>query len=488
MVFNTPRTTLHSVSSDWDGNGMEECDLLALPRCSYEPTLPSEHEVIERLCESGIICDSKVSNALKLSSRNQAIWPLPTSLAIDGLGSSAMALPWWKASRESGALLPSHYETAQIMQIMQMESDTRVLLIGPRGNWWTEILVRLGASEIHVVEADSERLRFLEMNWKNRGLDLLAINHGCRVMFHDAVWLNIDKMNEEKEVWDRILITGACEKIPTKLFKTLRQGGVGLVPIGPDGNSAIRCVTPESDGELFVRMVTMWMVDPLDSRIQRRLMRNTEVLGVLADIRERSGVIDTAWNMPEQVCLRDRAGPARLLDAMDQIWNEMGVDFDDDEIDAQMANRLFKMGNVIQNIGMFDYAAEHFGASFHLRPSAEAATMIGWTHSVMGDDSEAMAWCRRAIETDPTLGDPWNDIGALILAQGDIERAMAWFRAAVQAERSLNPGHPWSNMARAHLMRGNHPAAFFAAQSAVIHLPDDRELLMLLEELGMDLC
>ena len=96
MVFNTPRTTLHGVSSDWDGNGLEECDLFALPRCSYEPTLPSEHEVIERLCDSGILSDSKVSNALRLSSRSQAIWPLPTGLTINGLGSSAMPLPWWR--------------------------------------------------------------------------------------------------------------------------------------------------------------------------------------------------------------------------------------------------------------------------------------------------------------------------------------------------------------------------------------------------------
>ena len=126
------------VSSDWDGNGMEECDLLALPRCSQEATLPSEDEVIERLCDSGILRDARVRNALKMSSRSQAIWPLPSGLAINGLGASALALPWWKSSRETGALLPSHYETAQIMQMMQMESDTRVLLIGPRGNWWTD--------------------------------------------------------------------------------------------------------------------------------------------------------------------------------------------------------------------------------------------------------------------------------------------------------------------------------------------------------------
>ena len=185
-MFNTPRTTLHDVSSDWDGYSTEECDLLALPNCSQEPVLPSEKEVIERLCDSGILSDVKVVEALKLSNRGLAIWPLPSGLAINGLGASAIALPWWKASHESGALLPSHYETAQIMQILQMEVDTRVLLIGPRGNWWTEILLRLGANEIHVVEANFERRRFLEMNWKDRGLDLLAINHGCLLYTSDA--------------------------------------------------------------------------------------------------------------------------------------------------------------------------------------------------------------------------------------------------------------------------------------------------------------
>ena len=487
-MFNTPRTTLHDVSSDWDGYSTEECDLLALPNCSQEPVLPSEKEVIERLCDSGILSDVKVFEALKLSNRGSAIWPLPSGLAINGLGASAIALPWWKASHESGALLPSHYETAQIMQILQMEVDTRVLLIGPRGNWWTEILLRLGANEIHVVEANTERRRFLEMNWKDRGLDLLAINHGCRVTFHDADWLDINRMSDDGEVWDRILITGACDIMPTKLFKTLRQGGVGIVPISLDGSPAIKCVTPELDGGLFVRTVTMWMVDSLDSRIHRRMFPNREQRGVFTDIHGRSEVIDTSWNIPEQACLRDRAGPVRLLDAMDQIWNEMGLDVHEDEIDVQMADRLFRMGNVIQNIGMFDYAAEHFGASFHLHPSAEAATMIAWTYSIMGNDSEAMAWCRRAIETDPSLGDPWNDIGALMLSQGTVEGAMVWFRAAVQAERSLNPGHPWSNMARAHLMLKNHAAAFFAAQSAVNYLPEDHELQMLLDELGAELC
>ena len=114
--------------------------------------------------------------------------------------------------------------------------------------------------------------------------------------------------------------------------------------------------------------------------------------------------------------------------------------------------------------------------------------MIGWTYGIRGEDAEAMAWCRRAIETDSHLGDPWNDIGALLLSKRKVEDAMSWFRAAINAERSLSPGHPWSNMARAHLMQRNSRAAFFAAQQAIMHMPEDGELLMLLDELGSDLC
>ena len=58
---------------------------------------------------------------------------------------------------------------------------------------------------------------------------------------------------------------------------------------------------------------------------------------------------------------------------------------------------------------------------------------------------------------------------------------MAWFRAAINAERSLSPGHPWSNMARAHLMQRNSRSAFFAAQQAILYMPEDGELLMLLD-------
>ena len=479
------------VASNWDESDGSDCDLMSLPKCREEPLLPSEKIIIERMEESGVLIDINVKNAMIESSRDLALWPLPKELGIPCLASSALTLPWWKHADQRGALLPSHYETVQIMQMLQMERGAKVLLIGPRGSWWTELILHLGASEIQIIEADDERREFLENDWINRGLDILSHDLGCKVEFFGIDRVKISEIELNSECWDRILITGACQELPRRLLRRLSQGGVGIVSVGPEGASMIRAITPDDEGGLYVESVTMWANDELDPRLFKNIT-GTPSNGGLSDLQLRAEIGESSrensWIGIGDHSLRDRAGPVRLLEAMDQLWVSMGIENDSTDLDVVMADRLFRMGNVMQNIGLFDYAAEHFGASFKLRPSAESATMIGWNFGIQGDDNEAMAWCRRAIETDSHLGDHWNDIGALLLANQKVEEAMSWFRAAINTERSLSPGHPWSNMARAHLMQRNSRAAFFAAQQAIIHMPEDAELLMLLEELGSDLC
>ncbi len=322
-------------------------------------------------------------------------------------------------------------------------------------------------------------------------MDVLAQTLECKVKFLGISCVKISEIESNSECWDRILITGACQELPRRLLRRLNQGGVGIVSVGPEGASMIRAITPDDEGGLYVESVTMWANDELDPRLFKSIT-GTPSNGGLSDLQLRAEIGESSrensWIGIGDHSLRDRAGPVRLLEAMDQLWISMGIECDSTDLDVVMADRLFRMGNVMQNIGMFDYAAEHFGASFKLHPSAESATMIGWNFGIQEDNDEAMAWCRRAIETNPLLGDPWNDIGALLLANRRVEEAMSWFRAAINTERSLSPGHPWSNMARAHLMQRNSRAAFFAAQQAIMYMPEDTELLMLLDELGSDLC
>ena len=61
------------------------------------------------------------------------------------------------------SLLPGLYETIQVLQALDIRQGDDVLIIGPRGNWWTEIAMQLGARRIRVVGTIEERLAELDL-------------------------------------------------------------------------------------------------------------------------------------------------------------------------------------------------------------------------------------------------------------------------------------------------------------------------------------
>jgi len=62
--------------------------------------------------------------------------------------------------------------------------------------------------------------------------------------------------------------------------------------------------------------------------------------------------------------------------------------------------------------------------------------------------------------------------------------AIPWLAAATRSQRYDAPGHPWSNLARAHEALGNKMAAFDAARTALEHSPDDDNCLRIIDDLG----
>src|ERR1700704_6054204 len=104
--------------------------------------------------------------------------------------------------------------------------------------------------------------------------------------------------------------------------------------------------------------------------------------------------------------------------------------------------------------GDYERAVELYQSSLELYPTAEAHTFLGWTYHFQGRVDEAIAECKRAIEVDPTFGNPYNDIGAYLLEQGDLDAAMPWFDEAKRAPR-YEPRHfPFLNLGRAWLAKG----------------------------------
>ena len=79
-----------------------------------------------------------------------------------------------------------------------------------------------------------------------------------------------------------------------------------------------------------------------------------------------------------------------------------------------------------QMAGQLQKARELYERSIELLPTAEAYTFLGWTFSFLHRVEEAIACCERAIEIDPEFGNPYNDIGAYLMAQGKLEESLPW--------------------------------------------------------------
>jgi len=114
------------------------------------------------------------------------------------------------------------------------------------------------------------------------------------------------------------------------------------------------------------------------------------------------------------------------------------------------ASRLFHEAYRKQMSQQLDEAVELYKKSIECFPTAEAYTFLGWTYSFMGRLDDAITECHKAIATDPTFGNPYNDIGAYLLQKGDIDNAIPWFQRALEATRYESYCFPHMNLGRAY--------------------------------------
>lgn len=92
-------------------------------------------------------------------------------------------------------------------------------------------------------------------------------------------------------------------------------------------------------------------------------------------------------------------------------------------------------------------------------PTAEAYTFLGWTYSMLNRLEEALAMCRKAIEVDPTFGNPYNDIGAYLIEMERWEEAIPWLEKATRAPRYQAPQFPYVNLGRVYEHLGRYRTA-----------------------------
>jgi tetratricopeptide (TPR) repeat protein len=121
---------------------------------------------------------------------------------------------------------------------------------------------------------------------------------------------------------------------------------------------------------------------------------------------------------------------------------------------AEQAWKLLQQGYRAQMEGEFDRAVDLYKNSLALYPTAEAHTFLGWTYHFQGRVEDAIAECKLAIEVDPEFGNPYNDIGAYLIALGHYDEAIPWLERAIEAPRYDPRHYPHFNLGRAYFAKG----------------------------------
>ncbi len=441
---------------------------------------------MSRLAQFGVIELEEVLEAMQQCPRGVHGLPFPLDDEIANIEGSSIRIPWWPNVESPRSLLPGLFETCQIMQLLQVQSGNSVLLMGPRGNWWTELLMYIGAGHIVVLEPDEKRRKELLQRWDGLRLDLIANAFGCQINF-----IGTDSLDEctPNGGFDRILSTGMFPALPLSLMMRVQDEGYAVLPIENEGRSMLQLIQHHGEGELMSQWVACWDVDSWSDEVLVAL-ETGEAVKSMDVVNQSQKEIERAWCDANVVPTRDRFGPEKMLDMVERVWFSIDpvhsdvVEGEQGGLRECLSDDLFRMGHVLLQMGIFELATEHLGEAFRLAPTAESATFVGWAMSEMDDSWGALGWCRKAIETDERLGNPWNDIGAVLLQMEQPAAAIPWLAAATRSQRYDAPGHPWSNLARAHEALGNKIAAFDAARTALEHSPDDETCLRIIEDLS----
>ena len=146
-------------------------------------------------------------------------------------------LPEWKKEAYEDTALPimagqtiSQPSTVVLMiDALEVSKGMKVLEIGAGSGYNAAILSKI-AGKVYSIERIKELAKFARQNLKKTGIKNVTV-------------INADgKKGYAKEApYDRIIVTAAAEKIPETLLKQLKDGGILLMPVGPEyGQELIR--------------------------------------------------------------------------------------------------------------------------------------------------------------------------------------------------------------------------------------------------------
>jgi tetratricopeptide (TPR) repeat protein len=144
---------------------------------------------------------------------------------------------------------------------------------------------------------------------------------------------------------------------------------------------------------------------------------------------------------------------------------------------------LFRQGYRAHLRREFVLAVQRYEKSLQVYAMPETYAFLGWTFSLMGNLEVAIEQCHKAIALDPEFGNPYNDIGAYMIANGQHMEAIPFLLQALETRRFRAYHYAYFNLGRAHELQGNILSALRYYKLALNHQPEYHTAQLAIQDL-----
>ncbi len=422
------------------------------PRNEFLPGVRGREDLVRLLRERGLLTNPSVERAFRTVELEGF---LPEELRC--LASANSPIPFAPMFR--GAILPSPAALVALLQLMDPQPGLGFGIVGGGAGYPATLLARAAeGSRISVAEVEPSLRAIAERNLAAAGL-------ADRVSVADDL---------TGGPFDRILVLDPGQRPMSDLTGRLADLGFLIA----------RSQMPE-------RLA-----------FEKRIRSGGEMLELaITDIatgpRAGKSAGDATWSrLLIRDALLEHAWEGRVVGHHDAHFAEGIADtFSGGPLDPERgalttrqvaARRAFHAAYILQSLGELEDAEDLYLRSLALFPSSEGHTFLGWTYSFMGEPERAIEECKRAIDTDPTFGNPYNDIGAYLLELGKAEEAIPWLKQALESPRYCCYFYAHTNLARAYILGGRTVLARRHLEEALKLNPGYEPAAEMLRKLGRE--